>query len=79
MTQVEDIVDLSIHQAVTVIKRGTTFLYELHQIKKPVFGDSYNGWLIWGLMSHQLLKSYGNGASVCSLIRQTGEAQDRFL
>ena len=31
----------------------------------------------WGLTSHQQLSSYGDGTSVYSPIRQTGEARDR--
>ena len=36
------------------------------------------GWLVdWGLTSHQQLRSYGDGTSVYSPIRRTGEARDR--
>ena len=31
----------------------------------------------WGLTSHQHLRSYGDGTSVYSPIRRTGEARDR--
>ena len=41
---------------------------------KPTL-DTVVGWLIWGLMSHQQLRSYGEGTSVYSLIQQTGEAR----
>ena len=35
-------------------------------------------WLVdWGLTSHQQLRSYGDGTSVYSPIRRTGEARDR--
>ena len=36
------------------------------------------GWLVdCGLTSHQQLRSYGDGTSFYSLVRQTGEALDR--
>ena len=31
----------------------------------------------WALMSHQQLRSYGDGTSVYSPIRRTGEARDQ--
>ena len=35
-------------------------------------------WFVnWGLTSYQQLRSYGDGTSVYSLIRRTGEARDR--
>ena len=35
------------------------------------------GWLVdWGLTSHQQLRSYGDGTSVYSPIRRTGEARE---
>ena len=44
----------------------------------PVQASVLVDWLVdWGLTSHQQLGSYGDGTSVYSPIRQTGEARDR--
>ena len=45
--------------------------------KKPKIKNK-KGWLVdWGLTPHQQLRSYGDGTSVYSPIRRTGEARDR--
>ena len=41
--------------------------------------NMYSSWLVnWGFTSHQQLRSYGDGTSVYSPIRRTGEARDRL-
>ena len=46
-------------------------LFYLLVYKKICFFFVYIVWLIWGLTSHKRLKSYRDGSSVYSLIRQT--------